>query len=57
MALKELIDEVINESDKKDAVKFIVNEVLPEAKNTFTPEEYQEIKIYAEKKLGIKLPD
>ncbi len=55
-AFKELIDEVIRENinNPQRAKELIVNEVLMEAKKAFKQEDYQEIKMYAVKRL-IKL--
>ncbi|RLG74812.1 MAG: hypothetical protein DRO12_06415 [Thermoprotei archaeon] len=52
-AFKELIDEVIreNKSNPQKAKELIINEVLREAKKAFSPEDYQEIKMYAVRKL------
>ena len=59
-AFKELIDEVIreNKNNPQRAKELIVNEVLREAKKAFKPEDYQEIKMYAVRRLtelGISL--
>ena len=56
-SFKELINEIVSQSDKEAAVKYIVTEVLPRVKEVFPPEEYQEIKAHAEKKLNVNLPD
>ena len=59
-AFKELIDEVIreNKNNPQRAKELIVNEVLREAKKAFKPQDYQEIKMYAVRRLtelGISL--
>ena len=52
-AFKELIDEVIreNKNNPKKAKELIINEVLREAKKAFKPQDYQEIKMYAVRRL------
>ena len=52
-AFKELIDEVIreNKNNPQKAKELIVNEVLKEAKKAFKPQDYQEIKMYAVRRL------
>ena len=52
-AFKELIDEVIreNKNNPQRAKELIINEVLREAKKAFKPEDYQEIRMYAVRKL------
>ena len=50
---KEIIDEVIkeNKNNHQKAKEPIINEVLREAKKAFKPEDYQEIKMHAIRKL------
>jgi len=52
-AFKELINEVIreNRNNPQKAKELIINEVLKEARNAFKPEDYQEIKMYAVRRL------
>jgi len=52
-AFKELINEVIreNKDNPQKAKELIINEVLKEAKKAFKPQDYQEIKLYAMKRL------
>jgi len=52
-AFKELIDEVIreNKSDPQKAKELIMNEVLREAKKVFKPDDYQEIRMHAFRRL------
>ena len=52
-AFKELIDEVIreNKNSPQRAKELIINEVLGEARNAFKPQDYQEIKMYAVRRL------
>ena len=57
VAFKELINEIVDQLDKESAIKYIVDEVLSRAKEVFSQGEYEEIKAYAEEKLGMKLPD
>ncbi|MEM1646033.1 MAG: hypothetical protein QXL96_09250 [Ignisphaera sp.] len=57
VAFKELINEAVSNLSREEAIKSITREVLPNVKAAFKPEKYQEIKRYAEEKLGIKLPD
>jgi len=53
VAFKELIDEVIRENrdNPERAKELIINEVLREAKKAFKPQDYQEIKTYAIRRL------
>jgi len=53
VAFKELIDEVIreNKNNPERAKVLIINEVLRAAKKAFTPQDYQEIKMYAVRRL------
>jgi len=52
-AFKELINEVVreNKDNPKRAKDLIINEVLREAKRAFKPQDYQEIKMHAVKRL------
>ena len=52
-AFKELINEVIreNRNNPRRAKELIINEVLREAKKAFKPQDYQEIKMYAVRRL------
>jgi len=53
LAFKELVDEIIEENrdDPQRARELIINEVLREAKKAFRSEDYQEIKMFAFRKL------
>ena len=52
-AFKELINEVIreNRNNPQKAKELIINEVLREARKAFKPQDYQEIKMYAVRRL------
>jgi len=52
-AFKELIDEVVreNRNNPERAKELIVEEVLREAKKAFRPEDYEEVKMHALRKL------
>ena len=52
-AFKELINEVVreNKDNPRRAKDLIINEVLREAKRAFKPQDYQEIKMHAVKRL------
>ncbi|MCD6362210.1 MAG: hypothetical protein J7M38_15230 [Armatimonadetes bacterium] len=52
-AFKELINEVLreNRNNPQRAKELIINEVLREAKKAFKPQDYQEIKMHAVKRL------
>ncbi|MEM1773175.1 MAG: hypothetical protein QXQ71_05080, partial [Desulfurococcaceae archaeon] len=57
IAFKELINEVVSSLSREEAINYITREVLPNVKAAFKPGKYQEIKRYAEEKLGTRLPD
>ena len=57
IAFKELINEVVSSLSREEAINYITREVLPNVKAEFKPERYQEVKRYAEEKLGTRLPD
>lgn len=57
IAFKELINEVVSSLSREEAINYITREVLPNIKAAFKPERYQEVKRYAEEKLGTRLPD
>ena len=56
-AFKVLIDEVLRGADRERAFQDIVGSILPEAKKDFPPHLYQEIREYAEARLGVKIDD